>query len=84
MTSSHLRTLICNKLKWSKFSLTSQHTQTICITFVQHCPNVFDIGSTLYKCYTNVLCLRELYQCLVFAWPCVDAVLTAKWDTLLM
>ena len=29
----------------------------ICITFVQCRPNVFDVGPTLYKCYTNVLCL---------------------------
>ena len=26
-------------------------------TFVQRRPNVFDVGPTLYKCYTNVLCL---------------------------
>ena len=25
--------------------------------FVQRRPNVFDIDATLYKCYTNVLCL---------------------------
>ena len=31
--------------------------QNICMTFVQRQPNVFDVGSTLYKCYTNVLCL---------------------------
>ena len=31
-----------------------QQTQNICITFVQRLPNV---GPTLYKCYTNVLCL---------------------------
>ena len=35
----------------------SKQTQDICITFVQRCPNVFDVGPTLYKCYTNVLCL---------------------------
>ena len=29
----------------------------ICLTFVQRRPNVFDIGPTLYKCYTNVLCV---------------------------
>ena len=29
----------------------------ICITFVQCRPIVFDVGPTLYKCYTNVLCL---------------------------
>ena len=31
--------------------------QIICITFIQRRPNVFDAGPTLYKCYTNVLCL---------------------------
>ena len=34
-----------------------QQTQNICITFIQRRPNVFDVGPTLYKCYTNVLCL---------------------------
>ena len=28
-----------------------------CIIFVQRRPNVFDVGPTLYKCYTNVSCL---------------------------
>ena len=32
--------------------------QDVCITFAQRRPNVFDVGPTLYKCYTNVLCLR--------------------------
>ena len=31
--------------------------KTICITFVQCWTNVKDVGPTLYKCYTNVLCL---------------------------
>ena len=35
----------------------SQQTQNMCITFVQLWPNVLDVGPTLYKCYTNVLCL---------------------------
>ena len=35
----------------------SEQTQNICIIFVQRRPNVSDVGSTLYKCYTNVLCL---------------------------
>ena len=35
----------------------SQQTQNICITFVQCWTNVEDVGSRLYKCYTNVLCL---------------------------
>ena len=33
----------------------TQKTQYICITFVQRLPNVFAVGPTLYKCYTNVL-----------------------------
>ena len=42
----------------------SQQTQNICITVVQCWTNVGDIGSTLYTCYTNVLCLLgyRLYQ----------------------
>ena len=35
----------------------SQKTQNICITFIQCWTNVEDVGPTLYKCYTNVLCL---------------------------
>ena len=35
----------------------SQQTQNICITFIGRRPNVFDVGLTLYKCYTNILCL---------------------------
>ena len=35
----------------------TQQTHNICITFLQRRPNVFDVGPTLYKCYTNVLCL---------------------------
>ena len=31
-----------------------QWTQNICITFVQRWTNVEDVGSTMYKCYTNV------------------------------
>ena len=27
--------------------------KNICITFIQRRPNVFDVGPTLYKCYTN-------------------------------
>ena len=32
-----------------------------CITFIQRRPNVFDVGPTLYKCYTNVWCLLGYY-----------------------
>ena len=35
----------------------TQQPQNICITFVQRRPNVFDVGPTLCKCYTNVLCI---------------------------
>ena len=35
----------------------SQQTQTICITFVQRQPSVFDVGPTLFKWYTTVLFL---------------------------
>ena len=29
------------------------------MTFIQRQPNVFDVGPTLYKCYTKVLCLLQ-------------------------
>ena len=38
-------------------TLAAQQTQNICITFIQRRTNVFDVGPTLYKCYTNGLCL---------------------------
>ena len=34
-----------------------QQTQNICITFIQRRPNVFDVGPTLYKRYTDVFVL---------------------------
>ena len=34
-----------------------QQTRNICIAFVQRRLKVFDVGTTLYKCFTNVLCL---------------------------
>ena len=36
---------------------TTLQTQNICLTFVQRRPNVFDVGPTLYKCHTHILCL---------------------------
>ena len=39
----------------------SRQTQNICITFMQCWTNVEDVGPTLYKCYTNVLCLLGSY-----------------------
>ena len=46
----------------NKYVATSQQTQNFCIAFVQRRPNVFAIGPTLYKCYTNVLCLLSKVQ----------------------
>ena len=34
-----------------------QQTENICITFIQRRSNVFDVGPTLYKCYTNIFYL---------------------------
>ena len=34
-----------------------QQTENICLTFVQRRANVFGVSPTLYKSYTNVLCL---------------------------
>ena len=43
---------------WSQMTIRlTQQTQNICITFVGRRPNDFDVGPTLWKYYTNVLCL---------------------------
>ena len=47
----------------------SQSTQNICIKFIQRRPNVFDVGPTLYKCYTNVLCLLGYWLLLILPRP---------------
>ena len=39
---------------------TSPSTYNICITIIQCWRNVKDVGQTLYKCYTNVVCLVGL------------------------
>ena len=39
-----------------------QQTQNICITFIQCWVNVEDVGPTLHKCYTYVLCLLGCCQ----------------------
>ena len=44
-------------LLFQTIKMTTQWTKNICLTFIQHRPNVFDVGPTLYKCYTDVLCL---------------------------
>ena len=46
--------------------ITTQWTPNICITFVQCWTNVADVGLTLYKCYTNVLCLLGDYYIVTF------------------
>ena len=52
-----------NGIKYRDFNmLQSQQTQNICITFVRR-PNVFDIGTTLYKCCKYVLCLLGYNSC---------------------
>ena len=44
--------------------------QNICITFGECRHNVFDVGRTLYKCYTTVLCCHtSLTVCYVSAMP---------------
>ena len=49
----------------------SKQTQHNCIPFLHRLPNVFDVVPTLYKCYTNVLCLvgneTHMDLCAVFA-----------------
>ena len=47
----------CKNLHDVFIKMTTQWPKNICITFIQHRPNVFDVGPTLYKCYTDVLCL---------------------------
>ena len=37
--------------------VSTRQTQNICIAYVQRRPNVSDVGPTLCKYYTNVLCL---------------------------
>ena len=39
---------------WEKIA---QQVQNICIQFIQCWTNVGDVGPTLFKCYTNLLCL---------------------------
>ena len=48
---------IGNYINLYLYLLYSQQTQNICMPFVQRRPNVFNVGPTLYKSYTNVWCL---------------------------
>ena len=43
----------------------TQQTQNICMTFEQCWTSVEDVGPTLYKCYTNGLCLLGMNKCAV-------------------
>ena len=43
-------------IKLLYFRYTSQKTQNICITILQFWSNVENVGPTMYKCYTNILC----------------------------
>ena len=52
--NSNAERLLFDQPKLFLFS-TTQQTQNICITFLQRWPKVFDVGPTLYKCYTNVV-----------------------------
>ena len=51
--------VLCTILLYNSvsFFVVTQQKLNICITFVQRRTNVEDVGPTLYKCYTNVLCL---------------------------
>ena len=54
-----LRCLLATVVKLIAFfiELRSQQIQSICITFVHCLTNVDDVGPTLYKWYTHILCL---------------------------
>ena len=62
----------------------SQQTQTICITFVQRRPNVFDVGPTLYKCYTNVCWDITYYAHIIPSYPMDTAGHVATWYGLII
>ena len=53
-----MRRIELQRVPGVRFGLKAQifpvNTQNICITFVQRRPNVFDVGPTLYNCFTNV------------------------------
>ena len=63
---SHICPFISNGTKYGPIHNTdSQQTPNNCIAFIQRRPNVFAFGPTLYKCYTNIVCLlgcETLYQ----------------------
>ena len=55
-------TLLAQPLLKHQFLFFDGNPANTCITFVQRRPKIFDVGPTLYKCYTNVLCLPGVYH----------------------
>ena len=45
----------------------SPAAQNICMAFVQCWTRVKDVGSTLYKCYTNVSCLLGVIMVMYYS-----------------
>ena len=77
------RVYICSGVRVARFYAlqvynTSQQTQNFCITFVQRRPNVFDVGPTLYKCYTNGLCLLGYLVMLMYKFSWILAMSTVR------
>ena len=48
---------LTNHVVRSILLILTRQTQNICIIFIHCWTNVEDVRPTLYKCYTNVLCL---------------------------
>ena len=46
---------------------------------VQRSPNVFDVGPTLYKFYTNILCLLGTFQTLTMHERIILRLLRIPW-----
>ena len=90
MSNSDANPCVCIKLELLRYQLIvsqncmrplsddlSQHTQNICTTFVKCRPNFIDVGPTLYKCYTNVLCLLGCVSSYRRTW-----VIPMLWETI--
>ena len=60
--------------------LVSQQKQNMCITFVRRRPNVFDVGPTSYKYYTNVL-FRPGWHIRIFSIVVELDSTDREWDT---
>ena len=78
----------CFDIQGSDDIVYTQQAQNICITFTQRRPNVFDVGPTLCKCYTNVLCLlskaQKTTRCInpmPAQWWNISMTLTQHWTT---